>query len=481
MIDSFLKFEHDHGLLSDTIDGFTYWPYIRFSVYERIFDNPEGCNDCGQRKQKIRFLEIIEIIKNIITCNPLLRKGRKDILVISHQRRVLKNDKYICMYTDLLSKKYKNDSICAEFLYGYKHFKPIENRNILMLDIVDVLPYIQNIIYKDRYRATFSKLDGKAVQLSRLIAVELKKEIEPGKLADWMKRRYVWYQYKKPILREFLEDIRPKVIIEVVGYETDKMILNEIANEMGICTIELQHGVIGRGHCAYNYLDEKKYSYMPAILFVFSDYWKETCRFPIGKENIITTGFPYMEEQMNCYPPTGIDEKVLRIIVISQPGVTERLIDFTCSIIKEMEKIEKDYKIIFKLHPEEYNNISKRIILLKKSENIQIITDSSISLYSLFSECDYQIGINSTAIFEGLSYGLATFIYTGSDADVESYMCDLRKKNYVRFGKTSRDFLSFLELCKNREKNINDNLFFKKNSLETMKTKIDAILENSYG
>lgn len=70
------------------------------------------------------------------------------------------------------------------------------------------------------------------------------------------------------MLRRIIKSISPKVIVEVVGYETNKMIINEIAHEMGISTIELQHGVIGRGHIAYNYLINREYSICRSIFFI---------------------------------------------------------------------------------------------------------------------------------------------------------------------------------------------------------------------
>ena len=39
-----------------------------------------------------------------------------------------------------------------------------------------------------------------------------------------------------------------------------------------------------------------------------------------------------------------------------------------------------------------------------------IIDNDERSLYDYFSSCNYQVGTNSTALYEGLAFGLKTFI-----------------------------------------------------------------------
>jgi len=42
--------------------------------------------------------------------------------------------------------------------------------------------------------------------------------------------------------------------------------------------------------------------------------------------------------------------------------------------------------------------------------NIKILDDSKTSLYNLFSESEIQVGVASTAVYEGLAFGLKTYI-----------------------------------------------------------------------
>ena len=64
---------------------------------------------------------------------------------------------------------------------------------------------------------------------------------------------YYMYKAESRYYRRIINTLQPKVILEVVSYNRKCMVINEIANEMKITTVELQHGTIGKEHIAYNY------------------------------------------------------------------------------------------------------------------------------------------------------------------------------------------------------------------------------------
>ena len=78
----------------------------------------------------------------------------------------------------------------------------------------------------------------------------------------------------------------------------------------------------------------------------------------------------------------------------------------------------QDIKIIFKPHPAEidpnslsyFESLSKRGIIVESHD---------VDLYHLFARSKWQLGISSTAIYEGIYFGLSTFIYKISTS---SYM-----------------------------------------------------------
>ena len=81
-------------------------------------------------------------------------------------------------------------------------------------------------------------------------------------------------------------------------------------------------------------------------------------------------------------------------------------------IVVQLDKLlGEDYHIIYKLHPGEYAGWDKRYTKLAKLDDVEVISDSKKNLYELLSQSDIQIsGYNSTTIFEGLIFGLPTYI-----------------------------------------------------------------------
>ena len=71
----------------------------------------------------------------------------------------------------------------------------------------------------------------------------------------------------------------------------------------------------------------------------------------------------------------------------------------------------KDYSFIYKLRPNEYS-FWKTVYSseLQDHPNIHVIDTDSYELYDLFRISSYQIGVNSTAIIEGITFDLQTFI-----------------------------------------------------------------------
>ena len=472
-VNQFTCLENKYRLLDDTICGFRYWAYIRRNIYNGVVDRTEDeVVHIDERGHTVKSIsQLLSIFKNMTVDNPLIACHQSDILFISHARRVQENGLYKCIYTDDIADKFGQKAITGEFIYLMKHFKPAYTKNLIYFDCVDIIPTLYFRIDKYKLKKDLEIIKSKTSRVANLISNEIGINIDEQKLYRITERRYIWYRRKKEIIRKILLRIKPKVIVEVVGYEVNKMIFNEVASELGIQTVELQHGPIGPGKLAYNYLGDTKYTYMPDKLLTFSEYWKNSCSFPIGENNIIPVGYPYMEEQHHKYPRHIDDSSLPTIIVLSQPAISEELQKYILSCLDSKRRGGFPYKIIYKLHPSEYSRAEE----IKKSfaayEFVEIVDNSSRSLYELFSISDIQIGVFSTAIYEGLSYNLETWLYLAEGADVEGYMGDLFKMGYASKIISVDDFYDSLESWNNKEfdrSNKANNPFFMNNAIDNI-------------
>lgn len=460
MIENFLDMEKKHNLLNNQIDGFQYWAYLRFNIYMKLEEIKNNSNKKKDLSLKaVNKSELYTILKNCIWNNPFITIKQKDILIINHPRRVKKGDYYECIYTEEIANYFNDRAYTLEFLYGLKHVVPVQTPNLLYLDYVDIIPVAKKFFIKRSYKNQIMRIKEEATRIEELITKEFGINLGYNYIYSLLEKRYFWYKIKKKMLKKLLIKINPKVVIETVGYETNKMLINEICFELGIPTIELQHGVMGRGHLAYNYSEKGLYKFFPKKVLIFSEYWREVTNFPLEPKNIVSVGFPYLERSVKEIKKSNFEEDVLSILVISQPEFSNKLITLIFELLKRLNNSKLKYKIIYKLHPAEYEIQNEKLNILDRFENVEIIRDNVNSLYYYFSKSNIQIGVTSTAIFEGLAYDLKTFIYHIEKTD--TYMRDLVTMGIAKMFDSAEELLELLI-----SSNIKSQVEYKKNFWE---------------
>ncbi|MGN0246527.1 MAG: hypothetical protein ACI4DK_11295 [Lachnospiraceae bacterium] len=490
MIDKFLLFEEKNGFLVDEISGFRYWFFIRDKVFSKIanlepeangssniskkIDSTFGTNVMGLSQKKITLGDLISVLKNLTFKNPVFYKKQHDILLLASPRRILMDGKYYAYWTDGLADHYKERAITAESLEITTHNRPYWNNNVIELDALDVIPILMYRIKKIP-KSIKETIHNKSLVITECLNKEFALNIDCTFIEILITSRYSWYLFKKKNFYKLLNNIKPKVIIEVCGYSTNNLIINELSKKIGIITIEVQHGIIGNNHIGYNYLVPRDYVNLPSKLFVYSNYWKKTCRFPIGNENIIPTGYPFAEMQLKKHPPHIKEEGIITILVLSQPIFYSELLQNIYDLIGLLKKERINFRLIFKLHPTEYSQPIANWSKISKFEEVEIIGNSKKQLYELFSVSDIQIGVTSTAIFEGLLYELKTYILNIGNARIR--MKDLCEEKYAIFCENINDCAKRI-ICTIQNKNNSrpEDAFFKENALDNMINIIDALI-----
>ena len=265
--------------------------------------------------------------------------------------------------------------------------------------------------------------------------------------------------------------MHPKILIEVNSYCFNCLLFNELAKKRGIKIIELQHGVIGKDNIAYNFYRKINLDTFPDYIFLFGDFWKKNVNFPITKKQLIVTGFPYMENQLNNYKNhNNRIDNVQNILFISQGTIGKKLSKLAIDLNEIIN--HKKYKIIYKLHPGEYDRWKREYPwLLNKS--IDIIDNNTKDIYYFFQRSKYQVGVYSTALFEGLHFDLTTIIYkVNGHENVE----DLYKKGYAILVSSAKEIKNNLE---NYKKVIIDKEFlWKSNSTINIISNINRLVDN---
>ena len=184
-----------------------------------------------------------------------------------------------------------------------------------------------------------------------------------------------------------------------MGYGRSEFI--KVAKDLEIETIEFQHGTFSKYHLGYSYPNSKELDYFPDKFLVWNEYWQNLIEFPCKVE---IYPFKYLENERKKYQLKKIKNQ---IIILGQGGLTDRMAK---KILDNLEKF-KNYKIVFKLHPEEYGKIElyKNLIQLQKRLNIEIL--ENVDLYKYLAESEYQAGVFSTALYEGVEFECKTILF----------------------------------------------------------------------
>lgn len=470
----FLEIEHKYGLTDEQIDGFAYWTYFRHDLAGEIMKMVDSGGELYVYPVRSRWQQTearIGTIKYALLYGRLPRK-KHEVLIFNAERRVWTGECYECIYTDRIASAYP-DSIVIERPYFQKHFRPVKTERLVYTDPIEIKTmaywYTQRLFHKRQIaklrQAMYSKIYKPVKEICDAYHVEY--NIDP--LLDKMLCGYYVYKIKRKGFGRILDTVRPKIILEVVGYNIDCMIVNELAAERHIPTVELQHGVTGNAHIAYNYFPGTQVKQFPQYFFAFSKFWMETADYPIAEARLKEIGFPYLSEKAEKIKQKVGKKKPAQIIFISQPKIGEALSEIAVDLNEMID--EERYKIVYKLHPGEYERWHERYRKLSDS-GIEVIDNSRVDLYELFAASTYQVGgYGSTATFEGLEFNLKTYIMREGAAPAVVSLCE---KGIAHFFDSAQELYRLI-LTDDGVSGQRDN-FWKENAFGNMKSAIDSII-----
>ncbi|WP_320045965.1 hypothetical protein [uncultured Ilyobacter sp.] len=434
------EIEEEEKLFEISIDNIFVWELIRMEVYYEItkklgvFGTPHA--EKMSKIEKIKYWLIL--LKDAILNNPYLYSDNADYLIYDHQRKVKKEKKYVDIYTDYFLKNLKNKFLIIEDPVDGKHLSSREN-NIKFNDLIFI---ISGIIYKlmpIKENKSFQNIFGKLKSLEKAFKIDLN-------LEKYLEKKIKKHKVKYFLYKKLMKKLNVKKVFVVVSY--CKIDFIRAAKDLGIQVNEFQHGTISKYHLGYSYpYNSLELKYFPDKFYSFGKYWNNFL--PSTKLEIENYGFRHFRETKLKEK----DKKKNQILFISQGVIGEKLSEMAIEVAKKL----KGYKIIYKLHPSEYNRWNKYQNLYKNKDlsNLEIIDNNNKNLYELFNESEYQVGVFSTAIYEGLAYSCKTLLY---DLPGIEYMKDLIDDNYCYKFSNIDEFI--LNLEKGFNKKVDPNDFF---------------------
>ena len=457
----FFNLEEKYNLNYQMIQGCYPWQLIRVYLY---YDLTRRLGIFGSPQQKSLTLfdkinSVIPFLKNSIKSNPLAGRYTKDFLIFDHPRKVLIDGEYKDIYSSFLVDVLEDSSFeVLEAPYFNKHFTD-EKEYIKYTDRIQLGSYI----HKKLHKISFTQREEKLI-------LTVKKELENRfnlkiDLENIFKSHILNFQYDYKKYTKLFEKRKPKKIFVVVAYENKAIV--KAAKDLNIEVIELQHGTITDYHLGYSYPFKTRMNseiaYFPDKILTFGDYWLSSKSSPILRENIIPIGFPYFESQSREFMDFDVNDN--QILFISQGVIGKDLSKIAYEFARKMP----DYRVIYKLHPGEYETWRQNYPdLVNELYNFKVIDNSKTPLYELFAKSKYQVGAFSTAVYEGLMFDCITFIVNVGGIE---YLSDLIEKGYVMKINNITQLIDNLETF--QPEDYDKDLFFKKLDKQLLKSVIE--------
>ena len=453
LYEKLLQLEEDLDLFNQAMNGVLFWERVRAGIFFRIVQSTIS----GQPSSTARysFLKKIKFYLSAIINlprNPLLSR-KKDVLFVGNERRLLREDgRWWDIYIDPVIDRLDASNVSVEHDYLLDHRTPAKTANLRRLDVLYFLANLKRALGFARVSLTTEER-----QLARQISVEVSKRFG----ADIDIGRTVQLTLEKRsanlgLYTRMLKRIRPKVVVIVVSYGKEDLI--EACKALRIPTVELQHGVISPYHPGYAFQgDFRRKSTFPDYLLTWGDYWQKCTEYPLDADHIVSVGYPFIEEvkgkQVNV-------TKKKQILIISQERIGTLISQFA---VKLSEIAELDYKIVYKLHPRECDNWRETYPWLADAK-LEVIDTTDAILHKLFAESMIQLGVFSTAIYEGLSYGLDTYLI---DAPGVEYLTPLLRTGQVRKVSSSEELFTLID-TQEASMPFDSEYFFRSNAVDNI-------------
>jgi len=401
IFNKFLELEQNLQLFEKKFDGVHFWQHLRAPVIQHVYrmtTSEQALHDDSSTIQKVQGRLSYMLWRGLEFFRSPIFFKKSDIFFLCSPRRLqLEDGLWWDIYTDFIINDIELKVAVLEPSTAYAHRRPAKTSGVRDEDFLDFLRYIAEKLRL--VKVNLSIEDRLLIQKIRhAILKHTNVDID---LETIITRRLGFRKVRYPFYRLMLKRIRPKVAVVITGYHNTDFV--EAAKSLSIPVIELQHGAISQYHPGYSYpngLGGKQI--FPDWFFAFGDYWAELVDFPLDKDRVVSMGFPYLDEEMKKY--SDVPRKK-QIVFISQSPIGEKLSKFA----ETLSTIEHGYKLVYKLHPLECEGWQERYPWLVNAD-IDVISDSKTSLYKLFAESEIQVGVFSTAIYEGLAFGLATFL-----------------------------------------------------------------------
>lgn len=394
----FLALEEELGLFDITLGGVPIWERIRERVKIDLLAEMGLTGEIrpsdSSLRDKIRGSYLLA--RNAIRRNPFVT-APAELVFFGHPRRKEHSGQWLDIYCDPLYQQGDLDTVHLEPPWEFQHFRPAATSELRYTDLIEFVGQANaHIGAKRESLSATERAQIERIQAEFEAAFDVEMELL-ARIQEILDRRAVM----KPLYTRLLNRIDPSLAVIVAHSSRETFI--ESCHDVDVPVAELQHGQISPYSYQHAFPGDRTKEAYPDYLLTFGEFWETAASLPIESDRVIPVGYPYFERELDRLRPL---EQRRQVVVISTPEAGPRLSKIAADLSRRRTF---DYDIVYKLHPGEYQNWETKYPWLTES-SLSVAASDGPSLYELFAESSIQVGVGSTALYEGLAFELSTYL-----------------------------------------------------------------------
>lgn len=390
------EIETELGLIERQVRGIYFWRLARWETCRVLAERIEGLLAPGKPAPPAspnRLGHEIAALKKRFACASWREAGAVDTVVVPFPRKHLRDGVPVDIHTQ---------AVFDEPAFG----------KVLVLERTDARQHIASgervfVTGRDRYRqeAVIHSLAATPAYAVAFIPVvrELDAAVQrrlglPFPLsAESLALRTALFAANREIFRDRLLHARPKRFF--AAWQDQAMFA--AAHDLGIETVEIQHAAISIYNPHYHFPGGVA-PYFADRFLVFAPYWRECVSLPANTRASVVGS-----TNMAALRARAGARESRRLIVPSQGPTYWPLFDSVLAAARQAP----DWEFIFRPHPREnFDDYRSRMSSQEAPDNLRLSPPDE-DLYDLMTTAEVQVGLASTALFEGMTLGCRTIVF----------------------------------------------------------------------
>ena len=430
------QLEKNYSLFQYCVGGYSVWQILKFEASLRLKNLParEQLTNSSRKRLNKRRLILPEILR-------FLFPGHSDYVVRTTSSALREKEAgfYKDVYFDDLIKElgsvYKIERVNSP-LYDDRRKAALIPSAITTSTLELVVGWLTKL-------PASAEINRAADRISTILQSEpALQALTPARIMLVLKHFY----WMKQLYQFLLWRIRPLCVLAEntkSGYP-----IWAAAKELGISTVEVQHGIFSRNHpdvLSASATPYRKSLIVPDKIFLFGEYWRDELKknrfydrelVPVGSSQIDHYRQFRFEQQKHRSP-----EGQCMLLLTTQGFSRDSLIRFIADFLQTADG-KLDYSFYIKLHPA--REIGKSIYeeAFGANPKVHILLGSEDpSTYELLTKADFHLSVASASHYDALGLGVPTIVLPLPGYETVMDLVDAR---YAYLARTPQDLLEFI-------------------------------------